>query len=356
VLHHQGVTSVRIRIAPGETGRPSFQLGVTGESEARARSAVLVELAKRLRPVAAKEEILVLLAAVGKARTAAALAEAMDAADAVASGNTSKASSAMAPTVEAFAKEWTSGELHKAHPDHVRQKDASEDVQIIRDYVNPAIGSTRLPDVTLEHAERVMRRVPVTLAPRTRRHVAQCMRKLLSLAVYPGRYLAANPIPREWMPRIPKSANKYPAEDGLLMRCKTVPLERRLAYGILCREGMRASELSTLRWRDVDLERGRVRLDENKTDDPRAWALSPDVARVLSWWKARTKGQDGDRVLCGLDLTQGPRWLRGRSGTRRRGTRTRSGTCARRGSRGRSCSSGPRRACPSVCTTCAPCS
>jgi integrase len=318
VLHHQSVTSARIRIAPGAKGRPSFQLAVTGKEAARARVALLAELAKRLRPVASKEEIRELLTVAGKARTPADLAEALDAANAVASGNTSKAASALAPTVEAFAKAWTSGELRKAHPDHVREKDSSEDVQILRDYVNPAIGSTRLPDVTLEHAERVMRRVPATLAPRTRRHVAQCMRKLLSLAVYPGRYLAANPIPREWMPRIPKSANKakaclYPSEDALLMRCKQVLLERRLAYGILCREGMRASELGTLKWRDVDLERGRVRLDENKTDDPRAWALSPDVARVLTWWKERTQGEAGGLVLGGLDLTQGPRWLRGKT-------------------------------------------
>jgi Phage integrase family len=32
---------------------------------------------------------------------------------------------------------------------------------------------------------------------------------------------------------------------------------------------------------DVDLERGAVKLDENKTNDPRAWALGPDVVRGL---------------------------------------------------------------------------
>jgi len=33
-----------------------------------------------------------------------------------------------------------------------------------------------------------------------------------------------------------------------------------------------------VKWTDLDLERGAVRLDKNKTDDPRAWALAPDVA------------------------------------------------------------------------------
>jgi integrase len=163
-----------------------------------------------------------------------------------------------------------------------------------------------------------MQSLPSRLGPRSRRHIAQCMRKVLSLAVYPGRHIAVNPIPREWMPKIPKSANKaksclFPDEDAKLLSCAAVPLERRVAYGILSREGMRASELSDLRWSDVDLERGRVRLDENKTDDPRAWALSPDVVRVLTWWKKRTGDEADGRILGGLDLTQGPRWLRGKT-------------------------------------------
>ncbi|MGA7121941.1 MAG: tyrosine-type recombinase/integrase [Polyangiaceae bacterium] len=50
-------------------------------------------------------------------------------------------------------------------------------------------------------------------------------------------------------------------------------------------EGMRRDELGGLRWRDLDLERGHVMLDENKTDDPRSWVLDPGVARALKMWK-----------------------------------------------------------------------
>jgi integrase len=75
--------------------------------------------------------------------------------------------------------------------------------------------------------------------------------------------------------------------------------------------GARGLALGSLKWRDVVLERGRVRLDENKTDDPLAWALAPDVVRTLAWWKKRTKGEADDLVL-GLDLHEASRWLRGR--------------------------------------------
>jgi len=34
-------------------------------------------------------------------------------------------------------------------------------------------------------------------------------------------------------------------------------------------------------WSDLDLDRGVVRLDKNKTDDPRSWALDPGTAEAL---------------------------------------------------------------------------
>ncbi len=316
VRKHANGYSARIRIGPKE--RPSFDLAVRTDDAAEGRAAFLADLASRLRPVAAPDEIKAILEAAGGASTEKGLQQVKDAADAIANGETTKATSAMAPTFATFAADWTKGELRKKYPDHVRAKDSTRDTQVLRDFINPALGTTRIADVTLEDAERVMAKLPPELAPRSRKLVAQCMRKVLSLAVYPGRYLTSNPIPREWMPKIPKSANKakaclYPAEDAKLLACEAVPVERRLAYGILAREGMRASELGALRWRDVDLEHGRLRLDENKTDDPRAWALSPDVARALAWWKKEAAGTANDLVLR-IDLANGAWWLRGDDG------------------------------------------
>ncbi len=312
-VRHTNGYSARVRVGDG---RPSFPLAVRNDDDAAVRAKLLIDMAKRLRGVASEEQIRILLEKAGAARTEKALQEVRVAGDVMASGQATRTTSALAPTFETFAELWTSGDLRKKHPDHVREKDSKRDLEILRLHINPKIGTARLPDVTLEHAERVMAGLPPELASRTRRHVAQCMRKVLSLAVYPGRHLAANPIPREWMPKIPKSANKakaclYPDEDAKLMACTDVLIERRLAYGILAREGMRASELASLKWRDVDLKHGRIRLDKNKTDDPRAWALSPDVARTLNWWRKRTKAEDGDLVL-GLELADATKWLRGK--------------------------------------------
>ncbi|MEI9949459.1 MAG: tyrosine-type recombinase/integrase [Pseudomonadota bacterium] len=40
---------------------------------------------------------------------------------------------------------------------------------------------------------------------------------------------------------------------------------------------------------EVDLERGAVTLDENKTNDARPWALDPGVTRGLTQWVALNK-------------------------------------------------------------------
>ena len=44
---------------------------------------------------------------------------------------------------------------------------------------------------------------------------------------------------------------------------------------------MRREERADLRFRDLDLERGLVRLDETKTYENRAWSLDPGVADAL---------------------------------------------------------------------------
>jgi integrase len=195
-------------------------------------------------------------------------------------------------TVKELADLWTSGELAKQYPDHVRVKKSSDD-----DAARLAwLGMTRMPDgstfgdrpiasVTLDDCDHVMGALPKTTeTPAARRCYAQALRKLLAYAVYPLRLLAALPIPTGWLPKGSSDkakASLYPSEDLALMRCRDVPLVRRVFYGVLVREGLRVSEALGLTWPELDLERGVLRLDTNKTDDPRSWVMGEDTARAL---------------------------------------------------------------------------
>ena len=296
VLQYANGYSARIRVGDGPTGRVSFPIAARDRAAAEERRQLLANMAKRLRGAAAASEIAHLLEIAGQARSEKALSAARDAADAIASGKTMRAAAALAPTFEAFAKEWTDGDLHRKYPDHVKDKrTAYRDAELLHLYILPIVKHIRLPDFGLADAEDVMAKVPSGLAAATRRHVAQVMSRLMRLAVYPGKRIAHSPIPRGWLPRVADPKAKeclFPDEDALLLAGTSVelgkndvPVLRRLAYGFLMREGMRTDEMASLRWRDLDLVRGRVNLDENKTDDPRDWDLRPDTVEALRRWK-----------------------------------------------------------------------
>lgn len=214
-------------------------------------------------------------------------------------------------TFAQLAKEWTSGKLARDWPDHVgAKKQRAEDGARVAFLNNLDVadglklGAIPLTAFRLDHAEKAMRMLPETAKrPATRRHYAQVMRRVLELAVYPLRLIAQNPIPKGFMPRTgkpPGFSYLYPNEDAALM-ASGAPIEELMLFGVAAREGMRAGELIALRWLDVDLERGVITLDRNKTDDARAWALDAGVARALTAWHARRKPKPADLVFPDAD-------------------------------------------------------
>jgi integrase len=206
-------------------------------------------------------------------------------------------------TIRQFGERWTTGDLARAYPDHVRTKSsAKDDESILEKYVYPLIGSTPIRAMELADAERVMAGVPPERSRARRRHVAQALHRLCKLAVYPAKVLKVSPLPAGFLPKLGGDKAKqylYPDEDARLMACTAIPIVYRLFYGLLAREGMRFTEAHLLEWADLDLDRGVVRLDENKTDDPRSWALDPDVSAALRTWRDR-KGKT-DRPFADVD-------------------------------------------------------
>jgi integrase len=197
------------------------------------------------------------------------------------------------PTIKSVAEAWISGELARRYPDHIRAKRTADgDRGLFAKHVFPLVGEVPIKAFSLEHAEAVLSALPDGLRPMTRRNVAAALHRLLAMAVFPLRLRTDHPLPRGFLPRPGSSKAKaflYPAEDARLLACSAVPLASRLFYGFLAREGMRAGEALALAWSDLDLTRGVVALDRNKTDEPRAWALSPGVAPALAAWRERQR-------------------------------------------------------------------
>lgn len=196
------------------------------------------------------------------------------------------------PTFKVFATRWTSGQLHEEFPDHVALKKSAHDDELrLGKHVFPLIGDIPINEFVGEHglllAEDVMRQLPACLSQPSRRQVAQLMRRILKLAAYPARLIPASPLPDGFVPtsKYKKAvAFLYPDEDAALLALVDVPVHLRVLYGFLAREGMRLGEALNLDWKDLDLRKGVVRLDQNKTNDARSWTLRHDVVKALRRW------------------------------------------------------------------------
>ncbi len=205
-------------------------------------------------------------------------------------------------TFRQLASKWTSGELARDYPDHVpNKKSASDDAGRLAKHVFPFVGDVPLETFTLEHAERVMAGIDSGASRATRRHIAQLVNRVLGLAVFPARLLKHSPLPRGWVPSAKSKKAKsylYPNEDALLLGCEAIALRFRVFYAWQAREGTRAGEALALQRRDIDLDLGQARLDENKTDDPRTWALGADVVEALrAYFELRGDMEPDDPVF-----------------------------------------------------------
>jgi len=254
-------------------------------SAAEARKTVLATIAKRLQ---AHDRLQALLLLAGKAEEGRGLDTVLRAVAATERGE-GRVAEAPRMTFEQLATRWTSGELARLHRDRIPRKAyAKKDAGLFRKHVFPIVGAVPIADFTIDHADAVMRALPETHAASSRHQIAMLVTRVLNIAAMPLRLIPLSPIPKGWIPkRGPAKAlgYLYPDEDRRLLGCERIPICFRIYYGFMAREGMRAAETERLTWADVDLERGAITLDVNKTDDPRAWAMGPDVVRALAMWR-----------------------------------------------------------------------
>ena len=289
--------------------RQSFLLSsCRTQTEAEERKALLAELAARFRKagIIGRRDVAELMQTAASCALAILPSVRQVAADMI-GGDWSPSTAAAVPTFEKIAGDWTSHELHKLYPDHVKTKDSDLDEARLKKLCALDVGGIKLGDIpldqfALDHAESAMRQLPKEAKrPATRRQYAQLIHRVLQLAVYPCRVIKVNPLPKGFMPKIGKPPGYsflYPEEDSALLSHRDTPLPYRMLWGFLDREGMRSGEAISLRIGvEVDLVRGVVSLDQNKTDDARAWALDPGVAEALRRWVEQRRAKKGDLLF-----------------------------------------------------------
>lgn len=255
--------------------------------DARACALVIAEIAETLAGAGRRDLVKDFAEEIASTSNAKHLAKVREAVAAIVRGAV-RAGAGRDITLKQWGQRYTSGELSKLHPDHVRVKDWGDDISRLERYVYELVGGVPLHAFTVAHGDLVMAKLP-PMSAANRRHVAQILSRLLHLAVYPGKIIPANPLPRGWLPKLPKERAHYgylyPREEAALLAHEPTLLAFRLLIGVLTREGMRLSELLDSEWWQWNLTEGTFTVTKTKTDDPRMWALRPDVAEAMRAWR-----------------------------------------------------------------------
>jgi len=293
----------------------------TDWSAAEARTAVIADFVRRLREAGRDAFIRGTMTSAARASSAEKLEEIGRQVDGIVRGDEGPSRTAFRPskrtTIRALGEAWTGGELHAAYPDHVKSKKTGDsDAYRLEKYVYPVVDDVPVASFTLDHAQEVMRLLPAHLKAGSRRQVAQLLSRLMTMAVFPIRLREHSPLPRGWLPKPGKRMARfylYPNEEAALLGCKKITLIRRLLYGFLNREGMRKDEARRLEWTDITAA-GEVQLDQNKTDDPRSWALDPSTFAAVKAWrglqpKEHKRRRDGKAVPCTRVFDDGVGWI-----------------------------------------------
>lgn len=272
--------------------------------EAAERSGLIAELADALVAVGRRDLVKGAAKELALAGTAKQLETARKAVEAILKGAV-RAGAGRDITVREWGDRYVSGELARTHPDHVRAKDYGDDASRLRLYVYPHVGDVPVNAFTVAHANVVMSKLP-EMSKANRRHVAQVIGRLMHLAVWPGQLIQASPLPRLWIPKIPKKgpakAVLWPREEAKLLGHKETPLLFRILMGVLDREGMRLAELLDGEWWQWNLVEGGFTATKTKTEDPRFWVVRPDVARTMRRLKKLLRPKsDSERPFAGID-------------------------------------------------------
>jgi hypothetical protein len=306
--------STRITVGPDE--RETFELhgSIRTQEAAEARSSVVAGLAQRFRKAgkASVPEVRALLVRAAMAPDDGVLRSFVAAAEHICVGKVRAL--ATVPTFEQFSSRWTSGELAQKYPDHIKaKKSPALDSQRLKKlcaipFGLTTIGALSLTEFGIDAAQAAMAALPADAkTPATRRHYAQIIHKVLAMAVFPCRLIERHPLPKGFLPKVgkpPRYPYLFPREEAALMAHIETPIEWRVFFGFLSREGCRPEEGYAFQVRDFDLKVGNVTLDENKTDDPRSWSLNPNVVKALRAWVKMRNAKPDDFMF--IDPNGGP--------------------------------------------------
>lgn len=224
-------------------------------------------------------------------------------------------------TVAQFMDEWTAGFVQRIADGELKPSTARGYRDHVKLHIKPALGYLRLQDLTTRHvddfhkelAAKPGRKEDSTLSVNTRRHVHVTLHAALADAKR-QRLIGYNPADDAVVPRAkraPITAEQVWTAKELQTFLKSTHDDRLgVLWHVMGTTGLRRGEALGLRWSDVDLEAGTLRVRETRVSvnyevhegDPKSDAgkrplpLLPETTAALKAWKAK---QNAERLAWG---------------------------------------------------------
>lgn len=216
-------------------------------------------------------------------------------------------------TVGEYLDEWI-----EAHAVEIRPKTLNDYRYLVDHYVKPRIGRVRVQALRPAQITKFYRELVDSggkkgrgLSPRTVEYVHAVLRRAFRDAVAVDQILASNPVERAKRPRRPRSELGKVWSPTQLRAFLSVARRHRLHafYHMAAYTGARRGELLNLRWRDVDLDKGEIRIrgsasmiagerveGTTKSGRSRVVSIDPETVKVL---REQRKRQAADRLALG---------------------------------------------------------
>jgi integrase len=156
-----------------------------------------------------------------------------------------------------YLKLWLSDSVR----DTVRQRTYEGYEHMVERHISPALGCVKLSNLTPTHVRGLYReKLDAGLSPRTVRYAHTTLNKALSQAVADG-LIPRNAAASVKRPQPRKTEIRPLDTEQVRTLLETVSGDRLEAlYVVAVTAGLREGELLALRWEDVDLEAGRIRV------------------------------------------------------------------------------------------------
>lgn len=189
--------SILLRCGSGQRSR--FTIKLADEQAAQRRGVALQELAAMLARSGRPAEFKVILRRAAEVQSDADYKKILTVAESLVGADAKKPKAVT--TFGEMAHAWTSGELHRQFPDHVRDIGHDANAILLKNYLLPVLGDLPLEAVRPNHCDDVMRRLPAHLSKNSRCHVAKVVNRVLNLAEFAGE-LERNPLPKAGSPHL----------------------------------------------------------------------------------------------------------------------------------------------------------